>query len=67
VSELDVSEFVEEGDFDGHGRTFEDAVEDAWQKAKPQFGPGTWCKVKHHWVRMVNPVSEHKVVIRPGE
>lgn len=64
MNDFDISEFMEEGDFDGQGRTFEDALEDAWQKAKEQHGPGTWFKVTHTWVRMVNPVSEHKVILK---
>ena len=67
MSDLDVSELIEDGDFEGQGETFEDALEDAWRKAKAADHPsGTWCKVKHQWVRMVNPVSEHKVIMRPG-
>jgi len=66
-NDLDVSEFMEEGDFDGWGKTFNEACEDAWQKAK---GAGhsspKWCKVKHKWVFMENPVSEHKVILTPG-
>ncbi|HEU0247984.1 MAG TPA: hypothetical protein VFR38_12940 [Gaiellaceae bacterium] len=66
--DLDVSGFMEEGDFDGQGRTFDAACEDAWQKAKKpphNHGPG-WYKVKHQWVYMENPVSEHKVIIGPA-
>ena len=67
MSDLDVSGLIEDGDFEGHGETFEDALEDAWRKAKAaDHRSGTWCKVKHQWVRMVNPVSEHKVIMRPG-
>jgi hypothetical protein len=67
VSDLDVSEFMGEGDFEGKGPKFHDACEDAWEKARAANHPsGTWCKVKHHWVLMENPVSEHKVIITPG-
>ena len=67
MSDLDVSGLIEDGDFEGHGETFEDALEDAWRKAKAADHPsGTWCKVKHQWVRMVNPISEHKVIMKPG-
>jgi hypothetical protein len=67
VSDLDVSEFIGEGDFEGKGDTFDLACEDAWKKARAANHPsGTWCKVKHHWVLMENPVSEHKVIITPG-
>lgn len=69
MSDLDVSRFVQEGDFEGHGKTFDEAAQDAWNKARehePSLPSGSWFKVKHHWVRMVNPVSEHKVVMGPG-
>ncbi len=66
-NDLDVSEFMEEGDFDGRGEKFKDACEDAWRKAMAADHPsGTWFKVKHHWVKMVNPISEHKVIMGPG-
>lgn len=65
-NDFDVSEFMEEGDFDGRGKTFDDACEAAWEKAKVHHPSGTWFKVKHQWVEMVNPISEHKVVIGPG-
>jgi len=67
LNDLDVSEFMEEGDFEGQGKTFDEACEKAWEKAKAANHPsGTWCKVKHQWVKMVNPISEHKVIITPG-
>jgi hypothetical protein len=66
VSTLDVSGFMMQ-DFDGQGKTFDEACDDAWDKAK---GAGhqspKWCKVKHHWVLMTNPVSEHKVILTPN-
>ncbi|MGH3066057.1 MAG: hypothetical protein ACRDOF_07100 [Gaiellaceae bacterium] len=61
-----VSQFLEQDDFDGQGDTFEEAVEDAWKKAKAHDKPPGWFKVKHEWVRVENPVREYKVIISPG-
>ncbi len=66
MNDFDVSEFMEEDEFDGQGDTWEGALEDAYEKAKAHdHGPG-WFKVKHWWVRMESPISEHKVIIKVG-
>jgi hypothetical protein len=66
-NDLDVSEFMDQGDYDGEGLEFDDACEEAWKKAKRDGHQSPkWFKVKHHWVKMENPVSEHKVILTPG-
>jgi hypothetical protein len=53
--------------FTGRGRVFEDAIEEAYQKAQGVGnGPG-WYKVVGVSVRIENPVKEYLVTIVPGE
>jgi hypothetical protein len=53
--------------FPGGGRTFDEAVEDAFKQAREKDGaePG-WYKVEATFVRIENPIREYRVVITPG-
>ena len=59
----DVSQFMQQGDEVGEGGNFDEACADAWRKLGK---PSDWCKVKHQWVKVENPVSEHKVIMGTG-
>ncbi len=52
--------------FHGRGRTFDDAVTDAWDKAKRDEGEPGWYKIEATFVRVENPIREYKVIIAPG-
>ena len=56
-----------EGGVPGYGRTYDDAVEDAFDKGKnvAGFEPG-WYVVAATFVRVENPIREYKVIVTPG-
>jgi hypothetical protein len=51
----------------GYGRTFDEAIEDAFHHGKEldRADPG-WYKIEASFVRIENPIREYKVVITPG-
>jgi hypothetical protein len=51
-------------EFDGHGRTLEEAASDAWEKAKGAGKAGGWFEIKKIEVRTENPIREYKVKIK---
>jgi hypothetical protein len=56
-----------EGGVPGYGRTFDDAIEDAYHHGdltKP--GDPGWYKIDAVYVRVENPIREYKVIITPG-
>ena len=67
MSTLDVSGFMMQ-DFDGQGKTFDEACQNAWRKANdaghqsPQMVQG-----QRYSVELENPVSEHIVIITPSD
>jgi hypothetical protein len=56
-----------EGGLPGYGRTFDEAIEDAYHHGKDldRADPG-WYKIEASFVRIENPIREYKVVITPG-
>lgn len=51
----------------GSGRTFDEAVADAYDRGKDVKGfEPDWFEVTHVFVRIENPIREYKVVITPG-
>jgi hypothetical protein len=50
----------------GKGRTFDEAVLDAWNKGDGALGEPGWYKVEATYVRLENPIREYKVIISPG-
>ncbi len=56
-----------EGGLPGYGRTFDDAIEDAYHHGREDRPnePG-WYKLEATFVRIENPIREYKVVITPG-
>ena len=56
-----------EGGLPGYGRTFDEAIEDAYHHGRESYGnePG-WYKLEATFVRIENPIREYKVVITPG-
>jgi hypothetical protein len=67
-----VSELADPGQdilgFHGKGRTFDEAVTDAWDKAKreEEGGEPGWYKIEATFVRVENPIREYKVIVNPG-
>lgn len=56
-----------EGGLPGYGRTFDEAIEDAYHHGKDLHGAGPgWYKVDASYVRIENPIREYKVIITPG-
>jgi len=54
-----------EGGVAGYGRTFDEAVEDAFHNGKGLLSPG-WLVVEATFVRVENPIREYKVIVTPG-
>lgn len=56
-----------EGGLPGYGRTFDEAVQNAFDGGKYQGGvdPG-WFVVAASFVFIENPIREYKVIIAPG-
>jgi hypothetical protein len=56
-----------EGGVPGYGRTYDEAVEDAFQTGRKgaNFEPD-WYYVAATFVRLENPIREYKVIIKPG-
>jgi hypothetical protein len=52
--------------FPGRGRTFDEAVSDAWDRAKGVDGEPGWYRIEATFVRVENPIREYKVIIAPG-
>jgi hypothetical protein len=54
----------------GKGRTFDEAVTDAWDKGRAdphgELGQPGWYKIEASFVRVENPIREYKVIINPG-
>jgi len=64
--ETDLGENIE-GALPGYGRTFDEAIEDAYHKGQDMHGsePG-WYKIDATFVLIENPIREYKVIITPG-
>jgi hypothetical protein len=55
-----------EGGVAGYGRTFDEAVQDAFHNAgKGILSPG-WLIVAATFVRVENPIREYKVIVTSG-
>lgn len=56
-----------DGGASGGGRTYDEAVADAFNNGRNDlgFGPG-WFEVKAVYVRVENPIREYKAVIVPA-
>lgn len=56
-----------EGGVAGYGRTYDDAVQDAFRNGKnvAGFDPG-WYVVAATFVYVENPIREYKVIVTPG-
>jgi hypothetical protein len=54
-----------EGGFPGYGRTYDEAVEDAFHNAGASKDPGWWV-IAATFVFVENPIREYKVIITPG-
>ena len=54
-----------EGGVPGYGRTFDEAVSDAFETGKNVLSPG-WLVVAATFVRVENPIREYKVIVTPG-
>ncbi len=51
-------------EYDGDGKTFEEAAHAAWVKAKAKGKNPQWFEVKKTWVFLENPIGEYKVRIK---
>ena len=54
-----------EGGVPGYGRTFDEAVSDAFEHGKNILSPG-WLVVAATFVRVENPIREYKVILTSG-
>lgn len=56
-----------EGGVAGYGRTYDDAVEDAFSNGRKNAGfEPDWYVVAATFVRLENPIREYKVIVTPG-
>ena len=51
-------------EWDGQGKTLDDAADDAWKKAKKDGKQPGWFEVKKIEVRTENPIGEYRVKIK---
>jgi hypothetical protein len=53
-------------EFEGRGRTLDDATDMAWQSAKERGKQPGWYEITHISVYCENPIREYRVTVRPG-
>lgn len=56
----------EEGEYEGRGRTLDDAIGDAYHRADIDKSEPQWFTVVDVQVLIENPIREYKVKIGPG-